>query len=289
MERSTSGRLNLDIERSMDARARAERALVSLLHALGDESPPLIVLGGLVPEMLTRGQNPPVPRHLGTTDVDLFVELSVDTEEDLSRLEPALTELGFRPKDAGGWCWIGTIEGAPMKLEFLCERDDAPEETVYKPRGCDQFGALNLRGPGYVQEDWTKEKLSTKTVDGQVVEVRFAALFGYLLSKACAVRHRGHEKDYYDFVYVLLYNRLGGPKELGEALQNGRFGDRLLKGNLTSVWNELSERFGAPDRVGPQGYANQAVQVEPDADTALKRNDAVAAARAFLTAIGFKS
>jgi hypothetical protein len=42
----------MDEQRSRETRARAETALVRLLHALGDEEVFLVVLGGLVPEVL---------------------------------------------------------------------------------------------------------------------------------------------------------------------------------------------------------------------------------------------
>jgi hypothetical protein len=42
----------MEEERSPEARARAESALVRLLHEIGDEAPFLVVLGGLVPAVL---------------------------------------------------------------------------------------------------------------------------------------------------------------------------------------------------------------------------------------------
>src|SRR5680860_1203159 len=56
----------MDEQRSRETRARAELALVRLLHALGDEDVFLVVLGGLVPEVLASDEAL-VPEHLGTT------------------------------------------------------------------------------------------------------------------------------------------------------------------------------------------------------------------------------
>jgi hypothetical protein len=56
----------VDEQRSRETRARAELALVRLLHALGDEDIFLVVLGGLVPEVLASNEAL-VPQHLGTT------------------------------------------------------------------------------------------------------------------------------------------------------------------------------------------------------------------------------
>lgn len=67
-------------ERSAEARARAERALVLLVDTIGDEDVPLIVLGGLVPATLTRAENgvTATSQHLGTTDVDVLLITRLD-------------------------------------------------------------------------------------------------------------------------------------------------------------------------------------------------------------------
>lgn len=57
-------------ERSREARRLAERALVWLLWELRASNVHLITFGGLVPEVLTSGQESLVPPHLGTTDVE---------------------------------------------------------------------------------------------------------------------------------------------------------------------------------------------------------------------------
>ena len=57
-------------------------------------------------------------------------------------------------------------------------------------------------------------------------------------------------KDYYDFVYVLLYNRLGGPGLAAMALRQGVFGEQYRSTRLTRVWQEIADRFETPDRIG---------------------------------------
>ena len=103
MEPSTFGRLKLDTERSRATRKRAEDALVALIHELGDFDPPLIVLGGLVPDLLTRDQGIPVPKHLGTTDVDILIDFQVAADTNLSPVENALVQLGFAPQAGTDW------------------------------------------------------------------------------------------------------------------------------------------------------------------------------------------
>lgn len=62
----------MDEQRTRETRARAELALVRLAHELRDEDVFLVVLGGLVPDVLTVGDGL-IPEHLGTTDVDVLL------------------------------------------------------------------------------------------------------------------------------------------------------------------------------------------------------------------------
>lgn len=272
------------LERSPYSRRIAEKALLALIVALQDHDVPIVVLGGLVPEVLTGGQEPPVPQHLGTTDVDIHIDLGVDPETDLGPLESALEGAGFDPdsKTPEGWRWRRTIEGAVVRIEFLCELEDQPANTIVRPRGCERLSAVNLRGTGFVAQDFDWVEITGELADGQghTVHVRFAGLEGYLMSKAYAARTRGLEKDYYDFAYILLYNKLGGPFEAGAALAKGRFRERI---NLSlGPWSELRARFRSQQSIGPTSYARQALQADPTADESVLRQDAVGAIAAFL-------
>src|SRR5687768_10231047 len=120
-----------DEQRSSETRQRAERALVWLLYQLRDEDVELIVLGGLVPEVLTRGQEPPVPDHLGTTDVDVLLITHIEPEKDLSSVERALGRMEFKPeREQKGWRWTGRVDGRRVKIEFLCDLDTVPEGEI---------------------------------------------------------------------------------------------------------------------------------------------------------------
>ena len=205
----------MDEQRSRETRARAETALVRLLHALGDEDVFLVVLGGLVPEVLASDEAL-VPEHLGTTDVDVLLITHVDPDADLGAVERALEQLDFKPDpNEDGWRWRGPIEGVSVKLEFLCDLPAYREGEVVRPSGCRALSAQNLRGTGYVARDFAWEELSGELADGTtaVVRTRFAGLEGYLLSKCVAARTRAATKDYYDLVYVLQHNRAGGPEQ----------------------------------------------------------------------------
>lgn len=188
--------------RSREGRARAELALVRLLHELREDDPFIVVLGGLVPEVLARDDDE-VPEHLGTTDVDVLLITHVDPGADLGGVEQGLEHLGFAvDPNEDGWRWRGPIDGIPVRLEFLCDLPEHREKEIIRPRGCSALTAANLRGTGYVARDFAWEELSGELADGTqvTVRVRFAGLEGYLLSKCVAARTRAATKDYYDVV-----------------------------------------------------------------------------------------
>jgi len=84
----------------------------------------LVVLGGLVPEILTRGQAELIPTHLGTTDVDLHVSFGVDSDRDLGSLEHALETIGAEPDPKiDGWRWRIPVGGVGVKIDWLSPAD----------------------------------------------------------------------------------------------------------------------------------------------------------------------
>ena len=127
-----------------------------------------------------------------------------------------------------------------------------------------------------IEEIEAKLITSDKTVR---VQVRFACLQGYLLAKADAVKNRGQQKDYYDFVYVPIHNKAGGPLAAGKMLRAGKFAKDIA--NARRLWLEISAPYERPTDIGPISFAVQSMQAEPENDEARLRQDAVAAIREF--------
>jgi hypothetical protein len=274
----------MEEQRSAETRARAEKALAQLLHGLDGIDIEIVVLGGLVPEVLTRGREVEAPSHLGTTDVDILLVTHVDQDDDLSAVEKSLISLDFEPENTPtgfGWRWRGRIDGHKAKIEFLCDLETCREGEIVKPAGCENLTACNLRGTGFVARDWAWEEIHSTDSEGEsiVVKARFAGLQGYLLSKCFAVRGRAAEKDYYDLPYVLLHNRAGGPKAAADLLREGPFEDDLR--GLKSLFREIQARYLNPNDQAPRNYAAQMLLVEPGQDETILRGDAVTAVATF--------
>jgi len=270
-------------ERSDATRELAERALVWLLHELGEAAPNIVLLGGLVPALLTSGQTPPAPRHLGTTDVDVLLITHVDIagESGLHEVEHALKSLGFSDVQ-DGWRWRGPVDRVPVKFEFLCDVDEHESGAFVRPQGCAELAALNVRGARYVAMDFDERELPGTSAGGDAfsVAVRVAGLGGYLLAKACALRDRALAKDYYDFAYVLIHNRVGGPEKAADLIGSGVLAQELP--GLRSVMLEVRERFRKTSDDGPRRFAEESLKVDPALDASRVRADAVTAVSSFM-------
>jgi len=268
-----------DPPRSRQARELAERALVRLVLAYGDV-PEFVLLGGLVPDLLcSRAPRP----HVGTTDVDVQVDLEIQGgSTHAARLERALQQARFEPDSARIWRWHEeTAQGMVVKIEFLADLADVPNQEVVRFDDCDSLGAVNLRGTGFAARDW-KLRTITATVDGQLHEIRLrvANLAAYLLAKVHAANGRNLTKDWYDIAYVLLHNDQGGPAAAAQQTRD-RFGDDLVGSTMTAI-RELQANFGDTAAQGTIAYAQTMVDLHPELDGDVLVNDAVTAVAQFV-------
>jgi hypothetical protein len=264
--------------RSRSARKAAEEALVRVVHHYGD-TPEFVLLGGLVPELLC-GKSDAV--HAGTTDVDVQVDLEIATGAAHGRrLEQALGNAEFESTDGKVWRWRTGADGmtAAVKFELLTDLDDQPAQATVIFDQCEALGAVNLRGTGFAARDFERCPITAKI--GGVrhdVEVKVAALAGFLLAKTAAAYSRRKEKDWYDVAFVLQHNNAGGP--LAAANRVKAVFPRDLAGMATAL-DELAANFMTPNDQGPAAYAEQFAIDHPGSDDATLRADAVLAVNLF--------
>ena len=268
-----------EIPRSRQARIAAETALVRVVHHYGSR-PEFVVLGGLVPELLCGGS---AFQHAGTTDVDVQVNLEIAYGTvNASRLENALRDASFVPDTDRAWCWRADDAQTKtiVKFELLADLDDAPARATIEFDGCDELGAVNLRGTGFAAQDVVVQPLSARV--GGVehrVEVNVAGLAGFLLAKSAAAYERRLPKDWYDIAFVLLHNDDGGPEAAATRVTDV-FSD-ALGGSIRTALDDLLANFQTTSSQGPQAYASQMMQDHPDLEPLVAAADAVAVVREF--------
>lgn len=265
-------------ERTRRARAAAEAALVRVVHHYGGR-PEFVVLGGLVPELLcSRSEY----KHAGTTDVDVQVDLEIAFGTvNAVRLERALQNAEFEPTSGRVWRWKADgVDRTVVKFELLADRDDVGAGDVLNFDGCEELGAVNLRGSGFASRDVAVTSLRSKVgEDLRTVEVNVAGLAGFLLAKAAAARSRRKEKDWYDIAFVLQHNDAGGPREAAAAVLAAFRAD--LVGNVRTALDDLAANFAAPGDQGPTAYVTQMLADHPDLAEKTLRADAVVAVEVF--------
>jgi hypothetical protein len=264
--------------RSRAARAAAEQALIRVVHHYGGR-PEFVLLGGLVPELLCSTSD---VRHAGTTDVDVQVDLEIALgSTSARRLERALLNAEFTPDGQRAWRWVaaGPAPRVVVKFELLADQDDLPSEATVTFDGCDDLGAVNLRGTGYASRDVEVRQLRARIggVD-HTAELNVTGLAGFLLAKAAAAWSRRKTKDWYDIAYVLLHNDAGGPDAAADAVVD-RFGPEVA-GFRTSLM-DLRANFSTPDAQGPTAYADQLTADHPEVDRTTATADAVIAIERF--------
>lgn len=274
-----------DPVRSRRARDLAEGALVRLIAAYG-EIPEFVLLGGLVPDLLCSAA---AHRHVGTTDVDVQVDLEIERGSvNAARLEGALREAGFVPDGQRVWRWRDRVAPAMVvKVEFLADLEDVPNQTTISFDDCEFFGAVNLRGTGFASQD---REVRTVTADlgqgARSIDLRVATLPAYLLAKVHAARGRGLEKDWYDVAYVLLHNDDGGPDAAAQRVRD-RF-EAALVGPTETALVELAANFANVQAQGSIAYAATMLGLHPDLDYDVLANDAVVAVADFVAALGIE-
>ena len=266
--------------RSRRAREAAEAALVRVVHHYG-ALPEFVVLGGLVPELLCSGSE---YKHTGTTDVDVQVDLEIASGTvNVVRLEQALLNAEFEPTNGRVWRWQ-TEARTVVKFELLADLDTVPAGDILKFDGCEQLGAVNLRGTKFAARDFAPITIRAKVgEDRRVVDVNVTGLAGFLLAKAAAAQSRRAIKDWYDIAFVLLHNDAGGPQAAANAVR-AKFSNDLV-GALKTSLNDLAANFHQASDQGPEAYASQMLVDHPELDGVTLRADAIVAVEEFYNAL----
>lgn len=247
------------------------------------------MVGGLVPDYLTSAGT---VAHQGTADVDIVLTVGVVWDrdaEDFGWLEGALLRSGFRPDEAtGGWRWRTLVDGFAVKMEFLCDIPGDMSNAPVRLHGCRSLAAKNLQGPGPAITDTMAVRLGSAGDPGGIT-VQVAGLGGYVLAKAAAADGRGEDRDFYDLVFVLIFNDAGGPSAAARAVGQclARIDDPIGTREITYVPKLRRALDDITDgaREGAWAYARVRQQVGAAEDQAMLVEDAVSAVMEFREAL----
>ncbi len=183
--------------------------LLFLAVKLGDLLDEIVVVGGVVPSLLV-DQTKALEPHVGTTDLDLALSLSVLDEGRYRDISGRLRDAGFKPviKDDGRivrQTWEVTARLGRVTVDFLMPRsDEAHPKRLLQDLEKD-FGAVRTRGLELAFLERRAVPLEGLTIEGDRAQrtVNIAGLGPMLALKAFAFDNRGAEKDAYDVFYLL--------------------------------------------------------------------------------------
>ncbi len=262
---------------------RCERVLLTLLGDLGPWRERVYLAGGLAPRYLI-GQLPEGARpHVGTTDVDLIIGLTVGDEapETYRTLQNNLIRSGFRQREPS-FRWSREVDEVNVLIEFLCETDQVEPGQVFRPKDFtgSKLGAFNVPGAQLVRDDYVEHAIEGERLDGgkSKVFVRVANILPYTVLKILAFQDRHENKDAYDLVFTLLHSD-GGPQRAGCTAAASAVRDHLHVADAVKL---LAERFADPAQDGPHAYAAFLSESHDPGQPARLRQEAVATVRAFL-------
>lgn len=231
-----------------------EVTLGLLLEAFGGFKESLRLIGGLVPRYLA----PAEPAHIGTTDVDIVLDVQVLLAgEDYTSLRNQLKKAGFRRLERDGkpssWQWKLETNGVPVVVEFLVNSDNPAEKGLVSLDG-EEISACKIPYAG-MTKDWFKTHIIRfQRPDGAGIStetIRYADAATFVALKALAMKNRHEPKDVADLVHVLK-NYDGGPASIAE-----QYAARLAAGGayaepLQLALATLEEKFCTDEHT--QGY-----------------------------------
>lgn len=246
-----------------------ERTLVTLLRGLGPWKQGIYIVGGLAPRYLISQQDTEdLPAHIGTTDVDLVLNLSILAEvEAYRRLEKNLKTLGFErgknDEDAPQhFRWLKAVgPGITIVVDLLCDAPLSEGGQVAILPGERRLSALKIPGAYLVLEDFIEVPVTVELLDDRGVateNIRVVNVAAFLTLKCLAYEDRFEEKDAYDIVYCLTYYQ-EGPASVASAFSSLMAklpGDPLLKRTLEILQSRFATDIVEGNRKdGPQSYA----------------------------------
>lgn len=231
-----------------------ERVLVTLLRGLGPWKDSVFLVGGLAPRYLVTARPPKVPKHAGTGDVDIVVDVGIlTTTEAYSTLEENLKAMNFEraENDKGAkqsWRWRAEIEdGTTMILEFLADSPELGGGKVKELPSDGNVSALNIPHASMVFDHHGTIEITAELLNGKgraTELVRYADIVAFTCLKAFAFDQRFARKDAHDLIYC-IENLEGG---IGTA--QSAFGTALTGPHADAIREALSRlaaRFRDPN------------------------------------------
>ena len=250
-----------------EALAACEKALRTILTKVGPWGQRLVLIGGMTPRYLVGRLPVDVKEHVGTTDLDIVVGVTISTEEEEAyrTLQQNLKDAQFAPArnpDTGQeetFRWTRQVDGVGVHLEFFCPVGSGQPGKLLRNPGSNvgsRISAVRTRGAELAAMDHVVISLGGELLDHggiqESVSAQVANLLPFLVLKAFAIEERDKEKDSYDVVWTLTAYKDGPRSAVQEIAKSPVLGHR----DVVAAMERLRSHFQTPDHRGPSQYAN---------------------------------
>jgi hypothetical protein len=249
-----------------EALEACEKALRTLLLKIGPWGGRIFLIGGLTPHYLIGKAPSDMKDHVGTTDLDVVVGITISTEEQevYRTLQNNLKAAGFAPAknpETGqelSFRWSRGVDGIEVLLEFFCPVGDGQPGTMLRNPGAEvgsKISAIRMSGAELVALDSFTVTLSGETLDHggihEGIDVHIANLLPFLVLKAFALEERAKDKDSYDIVWTLNAYPGGAEGAVQAMAQSPVVGHP----DVAKAIGYLRKNFQSIEHRGPAQYA----------------------------------
>ena len=249
-----------------EALAACEKALRTILTKVGPWGQRLVLIGGMTPRYLVGRLPVDVKEHIGTTDLDIVVGVTISTEEEEAyrTLQQNLKDAQFEPArnpDTGKeetFRWTRKVDGVGVHLEFFCPVGNGQPGKLLRNPGLNvgsRISAIRTRGAELAAMDHVVISLAGELLDHggiqESVSAQVANLLPFLVLKAFAIEERDKEKDSYDVVWMLSAYK-DGPRSVVQEIAKSPV---LGHPDVAAAMERLRAHFQTPDHRGPSQYA----------------------------------
>ena len=248
------------------ALAACEKALRTILTHIGPWGTRLFLIGGMTPRYLVGMVPREMSEHVGTTDLDIVVGVTLATEEEEAyrTLQQNLRDAQFSPArnlDTGQeetFRWERNVDGVRVLLEFFCPVGNGQPGQLLRnpaPNVGSRISAIRTRGAELAGLDHFEVKLSGELLDQggtqEAVVARVANLLPFVVLKSFAIDERNKAKDSYDLVWTLAAYKQGPQSCVDAIAQSPAIGHQ----DVPAAINRLRTHFKTPEHRGPSQYA----------------------------------
>jgi len=249
-----------------EALAACEKALRTILTNIGPWGTRLFLIGGMTPRYLVGTVPREMKEHIGSTDLDIVVGVTLATEETEAyrTLQQNLRAAQFSPArspETGQeetFRWERTVDGVRVLLEFFCPVGTGQAGQLLRNPGQSvgsRISAVRTRGAELAGMDYFEVTLRGELLDQGGIQERVIArvsnLLPFIVLKAFAIDERNKSKDSYDLVWILnAYKE--GPSSCVEAIA---LSPVINHPDVPVAINHLRSHFQTPEHRGPSQYA----------------------------------